>query len=227
VTGLAVIWLSGCWVQYTLPAETDGAQGSTSVVECGPPDDPSRICGGVCVDVGHDSENCGGCGIACEEDETCEDGVCEEAPPCDCHPELEVCEDDVCLCRPGLERCGEDCVQLRNDPEHCGECGNDCGDAFCIEDSCEDDCFAPLPDVCDSGCTDVELDPLNCGDCGERCGVDELCIFGSCRFFAALEDECDECPCDEICEAYGDDLTCCWSPLIEEPVCLDTPLCAD
>lgn len=32
--------------------------------------------GGACIDVFEDEENCGGCGVTCEDGEVCSDGVC-------------------------------------------------------------------------------------------------------------------------------------------------------
>jgi glucosylceramidase len=57
-------------------------------------------CGHKCVDVAGDALNCGGCGIPCAADQTCQAGVC--------------------VCAPGMLDCNGACV---SDPSPCGSAG--------------------------------------------------------------------------------------------------------
>lgn len=221
-----VLTCAGCWVSYAIPADTDGGSSSTSTFEdeddepCGDPSE--QRCAEVCVDVLADVDHCGGCDIVCEDDELCEQGDC--VPECDCDPVFEVCVAGECDCRPGLISCGDACVAPLTDTHNCGDCGNDCEDERCLGGECSPSCEDF--DECDDECTVVDADPLNCGECGHRCESDELCVFGNCRYFEAIDpDECDACPCEEPCEDVEEGLICCFSVALEEIACIDTPLC--
>ena len=222
---VGVLCSAACWVEYSLEdtAETEPT-GNTEAdaLDCAGQGETFEVCVDACVDTEAAQLHCGGCGIECGADEVCAGGVCVFA--CDCDPQLEVYNAGACECREGFERCGEDCVQTVNDPSHCGGCNNDCGDEFCIEDECVDQCG--LLAECSGACTDFDIDPLNCGDCGNVCESDELCAFGVCRYFEPFApEECDECPCEGACEDAEEGLTCCYSELLDLAVCLDTPVC--
>ncbi len=62
-----------------------------------------------------DANNCGACGVRCQNG-YCEEGAC-------------VCDDAAALCD-GV------CVALDNDPHHCGACGRDCLSGACSEGRC-------------------------------------------------------------------------------------------
>jgi hypothetical protein len=72
-------------------------------------------CGGVCVDVANDPNNCGGCGLLCPQGDSCSAGVCiaVEAPVADCASQ-------------GLTDCGGVCVDITADAANCGGCGIVC-----------------------------------------------------------------------------------------------------
>ncbi|MBI2893202.1 MAG: S8 family serine peptidase [Deltaproteobacteria bacterium] len=70
----------------------------------------------------YDEDNCGGCGIQCEEGQTCCAGSCVDALTDEencgfCHNQC--AEDEGC--------CGGRCRDLLTDRQNCGECDNPCG----------------------------------------------------------------------------------------------------
>jgi hypothetical protein len=130
-------------------------------------------CGGACVDLMSDPDNCGACGDVCRTDENCVRGECGE-PNCE---------------RPGattnLTACGRDCVDLQTAQAHCGACDNPCLVGFgCTDGECVILC-AP----CESGqtdcgncvCADLQTDKTNCGGCGINCFDDQVCNNGACQ----------------------------------------------
>src|SRR5262245_10033588 len=70
--------------------------------------EPGQACcgGSACVDVQHDNNNCGGCGIVCSGGQSCQNGVC--------------------TCPGDLDDCGGQCVNTQSDNNNCGGCGNHC-----------------------------------------------------------------------------------------------------
>jgi hypothetical protein len=86
------------------------------------------LCGdgmGVCVDVGFDSANCGGCGFTCVGSERCEFGTCVPSVPIANIPLDEAPPNSPCL--PGLVYCGNGiCVDIFIDSFNCGGCGITC-----------------------------------------------------------------------------------------------------
>ena len=79
-------------------------------------------CGGQCVSITSDEENCGACGNACGSGMVCSHGVCDETCP-----ETPVFFTD----------CDGECVDLRTDPDNCGMCNNACLDyQVCYELYC-------------------------------------------------------------------------------------------
>lgn len=168
---------------------------------------PLVDCGGVCVDLASDEDNCGTCDNTCDPGQTCGSGDCGGEVSCppgyvDCglmmtecrdvsgDPEncgdcgascedMEYCQDGACICRPGFMDCGGSCVNILSDTENCGGCGSRCADV-CVGGSCmtEGDCTL---DVCDSACVDTETDVRHCGWCGHDCDRDQICISGRCQ----------------------------------------------
>ncbi|MBK6921808.1 MAG: hypothetical protein IPH07_30710 [Deltaproteobacteria bacterium] len=72
------------------PCETASCSGGTCVFapvtdgsSCGAADS-ARCCGGDCVDISSDEDNCGGCGVGCDADDICESvsvtSTCDPAP---------------------------------------------------------------------------------------------------------------------------------------------------
>lgn len=95
----------------------DGSVGDAGPCSC---DLGEECCSGSCVRTERDPRNCGGCGIVCEADEFCADGICSP------------------LCDPPLTLCGELCVDLLTDPDNCGRCGRSCPTGICIDGMCSD-----------------------------------------------------------------------------------------
>jgi hypothetical protein len=113
-------------------------------------------CGGQCVDLQNDNENCGSCGNVCGAGTCCNEGAC------------------VSTCEAGRTFCGGLCYDLQNDPENCGACGNVCAsDSICTGGACVP-CSGQggYRDVCDNRCVNLRTDPYNCGECGHSCNVD-------------------------------------------------------
>lgn len=240
--GLALLMLgTGCWAEVFLAGETDlgstggtapgtsteasTTSGTTRDTDAQPACDTEAeqaACDGDCVFLEEDSEHCGECGIVCDEDELCADGDCVFS--CDCDPIYEVCNGDACECREGTELCAGECAPLVNDPTNCGGCGIACDDV-CLDFDCEPECFTL--DECDGACTDFDIDPLHCGGCGRECGSEEICAFGVCRDAEPAPFECDACPCDDYCEDLDQGLICCFSSVVEGPLCLDSPVCPE
>ena len=65
-------------------------------------------CSGACVDTQTDSQNCGACGLACQEGTVCSAGVCGQG------------------CSGGAALCSGACVDIATDPMNCGACNNVC-----------------------------------------------------------------------------------------------------
>lgn len=113
-----------------------------------------------------DPENCGGCGIACREDQLCGGGEC--------------------ICSGGRTECDGVCVDTRTDPNHCNGCGNVCpGGGACAQGVC---CEPGLA-ACGAACVDLDTDPENCGGCGNSCldfpnTTSGTCEEGACATIA-------------------------------------------
>ncbi len=67
------------------------------------------VCGGRCVDIQESTADCGRCGNACLDTQTCRWGVCE-----------------VIGCRVDQLICAGVCAAVLTDPSNCGRCGNAC-----------------------------------------------------------------------------------------------------
>ena len=80
-------------------------------------------CGGACVDLGTDNNNCGACGSACASGQVCGNGTCAANCPTD---QLE---------------CNGSCSDPTSDPANCGGCGSACPDGdVCVESQCQVPC---------------------------------------------------------------------------------------
>ncbi|ATB50616.1 MXAN_6577-like cysteine-rich protein [Corallococcus macrosporus] len=120
------------------------------------------VCGEACVDLRGDAANCGACGNACGDGQTCQDGACG--------------------CRPGTESCGGACVATASDAAHCGACGNACAAGLVCETGvCREACSEGRQ-RCGDSCVDVLVDEGNCGACGNLCPDVQECHQGRCGY---------------------------------------------
>jgi len=120
------------------------------------------VCADACVDLEGDIANCGACGNACGDGQTCQAGVCG--------------------CRPGTESCGGTCVATSTDVAHCGACGNACAAGLvCESGECREGCSEGSL-RCGGSCVDVRVDVLNCGACGNVCPDVQSCHEGRCGY---------------------------------------------
>jgi len=103
-----ILLLAGCGDTDRLPPDAD-SEGGDGEEECTA---PMTICAEACVNLEHDSGNCGGCGVVCPILTACRGAVC-----------VRIC-DDPCLGT--RECCDGECVYLSSDGNNCGACGKRC-----------------------------------------------------------------------------------------------------
>ena len=156
--------------------------------ECGnTPDCAFTCCSGApdtCVDLTQDLDNCGGCGVACQDPQ-------------------HTCVGGACICPAGLFNCegGTVCVDVRSSTTHCGTCGNSCGagevccggncidtdtdkancggcGSVCNGDSCNNGQCA-----CGGNPVDLGTNASHCGQCYNSCTLPHAtvaCVGGTC-----------------------------------------------
>ena len=150
----------------------------------------------ACVDLWHDSNNCGYCGNRCSSSSSCIDGSCRCA-------------------NSGMIACGGPagvtCIDVQSDSANCGYCGNRCpGSTTCVAGRCQ--CAGGGGTACQVAgsitCVDLQNDSNNCGNCGNTCptGDSYLCKEGQCVF----------CPADTI---YCSNMRRCVYPLSDPQNC--------
>ena len=190
---------------------------------------PKVECGGECVDVFRDANNCSACGLVCAKGGFCTEGKCAcpaEQEECAgaCVNVLEdpehcgtcgtvcakggFCTEGKCACPAEQEECAGACVNVLEDPEHCGTCGTVCAKGgFCTEGKCA--CPAEQEE-CAGACVNVLEDPEHCGTCGTVCASDRHCLEGRCACLPQLKTCAEECvnvstnpehcgECDVVC----------------------------
>jgi len=130
-----------------------------------------------CVNPDSDPRNCGGMGIMCNGEETCQAGMCR-------------CGAGA-ACSAGTTCCAGACINTTADAMNCGGCGMVCaGSETCSAGACH--CGAgpactraagsALGQLCCSN-TCVAQDDTNCGTCGQMCEggggpFAPMCIYG-------------------------------------------------
>ncbi len=151
-------------------------------------DSAGKCCGGVCVDVLADSNNCGTCGAACPPGFTCSGfscvadggdaplqcgpGVCPAGSGCvdsllsgtvKCFPRSCSGRSDGTACGFGSDTvgtcCAGACVETLEDSANCGACGVDCRGGLCIGGACE---------------------AAEVSTCVPNCPAGQLCFQGTC-----------------------------------------------
>ncbi|MHB8418585.1 MAG: hypothetical protein ACYDCL_10945 [Myxococcales bacterium] len=145
----------------------DGTGCSTGI----PAGGTGLCCGGACVGIAADAQNCGGCGYVCPSGSTCQQGACV-TPSCSGASQALYClESDgqtIGQC------CNGACVdpsQFGSDPANCGGCGLGCAaSATCQNGSC-----APASAGGAAYCAGDS-------DCaaGESCSLYASCAAASC-----------------------------------------------
>ena len=125
--------------------------------------DPLTLCGGTCVNLDADHENCGACDHGCADDEVCEGGSCRGL-----------------VCGGGLIPCAGVCIDPLIDTANCGRCGHACppGES-CTGGECPGSECAPGEIDCDGRYRPADRSD-HCGGCGRACAAGEVCLRGSC-----------------------------------------------
>ena len=137
-----------------------------------------------------DPDNCGACGLSCEQAHAIAQCLLGQCSISQCDDGYGDCNSDA------SDGCESD---LNSDPLHCGSCGQQCDIAHaqagcdsgqCVVAQCDDafgDCNSDPSDGCE---TYLNNDMENCGACGAVCQLphaDAVCRSGSCT-----TDSCDE-----------------------------------
>ena len=176
--------------------------------KCIDPDNPGSCedgcvngscCEDKCVDLNSDNQNCGACGIVCDNGLFCSNAHCQAACLCDegliCNAQgkcVEKCGEQACaddeIC------CNDKCVDPKSS-ENCGSCDNACsGDTpICFDGKCSKDCGSL--ELCGSACADLQSDDAHCGKCTTACSKSQKCVNGSC--------ECNPKTCSELGKTCG------------------------
>ena len=163
----------------------------------------NQIQDGCETNIMSDPKHCGGCNQKCNDNEFCNNGVCDT----NCtSPMLKCTKEDTSV----------ECIDPRSDVRNCGGCDQACAPmphaiAQCTNSKCTY--------LCESGykncgtdeapvCIDVTSDTENCGSCGTSCfttlpGVSSaVCENSQCRVISCQENfaDCNKDPFDG-CEA--------------------------
>jgi len=126
-------------------------------------------CNGDCVDLDTSFLDCGACGHACLDNQSCDGGACVEG------------------CAADKTDCAGECVDLHTSATHCGACARNCADInalTCVAGQCQTcaqgfgDCNGNANDGCE---TSTRTSDLNCGGCGQVCGSGQHCAAGICQ----------------------------------------------
>jgi hypothetical protein len=130
-----------------------------------------------CVNTSNSVENCGECGVVCQDCWRCIMGEC--TPAC-CATEYD--------CDPSPSEL--DCVDTSTNREHCGSSCEPCADdEICRNGYCEA-CERPAA-RCENACADLSTNMQHCGQCENPCTGDTgYCVCGEC----AAEPSDDPCP---------------------------------
>ncbi len=132
---------------------------------------------GECIDLLTSPDNCGKCGNACHENESCVLGSC-------------TTQSSEEACETSQTRCYDKCYALQNDAEHCGNCLTSCNEnEKCIAGKCEIECGSL--EKCDGACVDIQTSANHCGSCNTVCAANQTCVGGTCQCAQGFID-CDQ-----------------------------------
>jgi hypothetical protein len=122
----------------------------------------------TCIDGHNDDDNCGGCGLACQNGEHCVAGTC--------------------ACTDGQHLCGSPATCVDETVSACGPSCQVCtapafATASCNGSSCQWACnagYTGCPTANPTACDALGSDSNNCGACGHVCTGGETCQSGVC-----------------------------------------------
>ncbi len=187
--------------------------------------DPTGADLSACTDLTTDDNNCGACGVTCEDGTTCRDGQCECPDDCcsadDCG-QFSTCCNGSCISNT-VECIDDECTS----DDQCKD-GFGCRDGECVceSDCCEDSDCSNVEQCCHGECTSSTL---FCPECHENddCPDLEYCCLGNCTDTPICgsdgctdDDQCDglevcnngQCECNEDCctdDDCGETAQCC------------------
>ncbi len=166
------------------------ATGGLSTGSC---DLPNQTCGGQCVDLTSDRNNCGACQVTCSSGQSCSQSKCVSGAGDGGNPGDSGKGVDGGNCTMGQSSCGGMCFDLQTDPNHCGGCTTTClsGVETCTAGSCTSTCTMGMtlciPDggtTVDGGptahCANLMTDLPDCGACFNACPGGDTCVAGKC-----------------------------------------------
>lgn len=122
------------------------APADAALPECPP---YQKKCGGTCISISVDPNNCGNCGVTCGASEVCSAGGCATG------------------CLAGFVACGGRCVDLKADSDHCNSCGFACAAGTgCVDGTCRAIDGATTTATCAGGGPPVVVDGVDAdGEC--------------------------------------------------------------
>jgi hypothetical protein len=163
------------------------------------------LCGGSCVDLRKDPNNCGACGFKVPYGMVCSNGeFASLSPTATTLPPPSPTASPTPApskgpCPSGQNLCNGKCADIRADNDNCGKCGWDCPKGqVCQSGTCLPPELTPVSTatvgvtvtkeafcsyheiVCNGSCVDILTDIKNCGVCGRSCKSQETCLNGRC-----------------------------------------------